>query len=266
MANAVHLDNLRCDGSAHGGCQAGCLLFWKDAWLKRSPGPGRVSRESGSEVKPKAADLLVSSFEALERSTLVPVADGEIGERYRCQATDLLRATSEVQRRERWNPLFYLRDLTSGNVRAWEFFWYGVLAIVNSFTSHWWGWRYPHLCGLAEQRTPTGVLHLQAGERVEVRSKAEIGRTLNAQQRNRGLFFDAEMVPHCGRKGVSVLRRVEKIINEKDGRMIRMPNPCVILDGVTCSGNLSLSRMFCPRSIYPYWREIWLKRLDEREG
>src|SRR5262245_10983550 len=33
MNDAVHLE-LRCDGSAHGGCQAGCLLFWKTAWLK----------------------------------------------------------------------------------------------------------------------------------------------------------------------------------------------------------------------------------------
>src|SRR5690606_15918944 len=29
----VHLD-LRCDGRAYGGCQAACLLFWKEAWLK----------------------------------------------------------------------------------------------------------------------------------------------------------------------------------------------------------------------------------------
>ena len=33
LENAVHLE-LRCDGKAHGGCQVGCLLFWKDAWLK----------------------------------------------------------------------------------------------------------------------------------------------------------------------------------------------------------------------------------------
>ena len=36
MVETVHLNGLRCDGSAHGGCQAGCLLFWKEAWLKRS--------------------------------------------------------------------------------------------------------------------------------------------------------------------------------------------------------------------------------------
>src|ERR1700691_1457347 len=33
VADAVHLET-RCDGSAHGGCQASCLIFWKDAWLK----------------------------------------------------------------------------------------------------------------------------------------------------------------------------------------------------------------------------------------
>src|SRR5258706_9654215 len=34
MSNAVHLET-RCDGEAYGGCQAGCLIFWKEAWLKR---------------------------------------------------------------------------------------------------------------------------------------------------------------------------------------------------------------------------------------
>src|SRR5580698_5184957 len=33
VEHAIHLDT-RCDGSAHGGCQAGCMIFWKEAWLK----------------------------------------------------------------------------------------------------------------------------------------------------------------------------------------------------------------------------------------
>ena len=37
MIHTVHLNELRCDGAAHAGCQAGCLLFWKEAWLKRVP-------------------------------------------------------------------------------------------------------------------------------------------------------------------------------------------------------------------------------------
>src|SRR5580704_6600709 len=28
MENTVHLKMLRCDGSSHGDCQAGCLIFW----------------------------------------------------------------------------------------------------------------------------------------------------------------------------------------------------------------------------------------------
>src|SRR4029450_10217436 len=46
---AVHL-HTRCDGSAHGGCQAGCLIFWKEAWLKPvNDTVGRtVSGSSGS--------------------------------------------------------------------------------------------------------------------------------------------------------------------------------------------------------------------------
>src|SRR4051812_36241092 len=34
ITRAVHLET-RCSGEAHGGCQAGCLIFWKEAWLKR---------------------------------------------------------------------------------------------------------------------------------------------------------------------------------------------------------------------------------------
>src|ERR1700752_1335419 len=39
MHATVHLEELRCDGGAHDGCQAGCLLFWKEAWLKRTTPP-----------------------------------------------------------------------------------------------------------------------------------------------------------------------------------------------------------------------------------
>src|SRR5690349_2802614 len=38
MRSAVHLDGVRCDGTGHGGCQAACLIFWKEAWLKRVDG------------------------------------------------------------------------------------------------------------------------------------------------------------------------------------------------------------------------------------
>ena len=35
MYDTVLLDDLRCDGSGHGGCQAGCRIYWKESWLRR---------------------------------------------------------------------------------------------------------------------------------------------------------------------------------------------------------------------------------------
>jgi len=36
MTETVHLEGVRCDGAGHDGCQAGCLIFWKEAWLTRA--------------------------------------------------------------------------------------------------------------------------------------------------------------------------------------------------------------------------------------
>jgi hypothetical protein len=71
------------------------------------------------------------------------------------------------------------------------------------------------------------------------------------------------MVPYCGKGPIRVLCRVEKLINEKTGEMMKLKNPCIILDGVTCSGNYLTQRMFSPRREYMYFREIWLERFSE---
>jgi len=55
---------------------------------------------------------------------------------------------------------------------------------------------------------------------------------------------------------------VTKIVNEKTGKMQQMKSPCIILDSVVCQARYSECRLFCPRSIYPYWREIWLERVN----
>ena len=52
IRDAVHLEMSRCDGQAHGGCQAGCSIYWKEAWLKRIPaGGGGVGSEGVSGAK-----------------------------------------------------------------------------------------------------------------------------------------------------------------------------------------------------------------------
>ncbi len=264
MENAVHLEGLRCDGAAHGGCQAGCLIFWKEAWLKRTE--RRPGAHASSQSLPLATSAPMAEAAPLQRGTRAADNQGHADERYRCQATELLNATTEVRRRDRWDPRFYLKDLTSGNVRVHDFVWYGTVAIFNAFINRLFGRRYPHVCGLAGARTPTAEKHLKAGELVRIRSKQEIVQTLNPGLRNRGLWFDVEMVPYCESGPFPVLRRVERIIDEKTGRLLQLPTACVILDGVTCSGHLSMNRMFCPRSLYPYWREIWLDRVEHSDA
>jgi hypothetical protein len=256
MDDAVHLEDLRCDGQAHGGCQAGCLLFFKNAWLRPVPPPANAA---DSPRTLKSAELATADLTRLHEATRVPAAESGGQELFRCQATELLKATSEVRRRDKWSPMFFLRDVTSRNVSFLHFLWYGTIAVFNTLMLRVWGWRYPRLRGLAGDKTPHLSLNLQAGDWVRVRSKEEIMQTLNADQRNRGLFFDVEMTPFCG-GDYKVKTRVEKIVDEKTGRMLKMPNASLILDGVTCGGCMSSNRMFCPRGIYPYWREIWLER------
>ncbi len=249
MTNAVHLEGLRCDGGGHDGCQARCLIFWKEAWLKpvSGPGPQEASRERAATT-------------AIDARVLTRAAKGNgPGDLYSCQATEVLRATTPLPW---WDLRQYAKDVTSGNIRLRDFVMYTAIATYNAVMRlHWRGRPYPYIRGLAGEKTDPGALNLQPGERVQVLSKAEIMRTLNASQKNRGLWFDSEMVPYCGRT-FRVLERVERLVDEKTGKMLKLRNPCVILDGAVCSGCLSTYRLFCPRSLYPYWRESWLKRVE----
>ena len=77
---------------------------------------------------------------------------------------------------------------------------------------------------------------------------------------NRGLSFDAELVPYCG-KVFRVRTRIERFIDEKTGKMMKMKTPAVILDGVYCHSLYSGARIFCPRGVFLWWREIWLERV-----
>src|SRR4030095_4796049 len=108
----------------------------------------------------------------------------------------------------------------------------------------------------AGKKTPQEVLNLRPGEMVRVKSYNDILQTLDTNNKNRGLYFDAEAVPYCG-KSFRVLQRVNRIIDEKTGKLLKLKNESIILDGVTCQARYSDRRMFCPRAIYSYWREIW---------
>jgi hypothetical protein len=139
-------------------------------------------------------------------------------------------------------------------LRVW--FW-----MYDAFQNFRGGVPFPYREGRLDGKTPSDKLNLQPGELVQVKSHDEILDTLDKNNKNRGLWFDAEQVPYCG-KTARVLCRVEKIINERTGKMMKLPNDCLILEGVYCRAHYSSDRLFCPRSIYSYWREIWLRRVN----
>lgn len=268
MWNTVHLEETRCNGSGHDGCQARCLLYWKEAWLKRVE-PNRKapqSSSSGTSSTPKftRTDLL--------RATRIS-SEGEGTEKtiYSCQATEVLRASQPLAW---WDVRQYYRDICWSNagisdVARGMFFWafkkilklvrYRVLlGVYNRFQKMRGGVPYPFFSGQLT-KTPTEELNLKPGDLVEIKSYPEIVSTLDRRNKNRGLYFDCEMVPFCGEKH-RVLDRIERIVNEKTGEMSKLPGACIMMEGVICRSWYSDRRIACPRSIYSYWREIWLKK------
>jgi hypothetical protein len=111
------------------------------------------------------------------------------------------------------------------------------------------------------QPTPKETLDLREGEIVKVKPYSEIIKTLDENWHNRGMYFDGDMVPFS--EGTfTVMKRVRQIIDEKTGRMLKIKSDAIILENVACQARYATCRRFCPRAIFPYWREIWLERCD----
>jgi hypothetical protein len=253
MQNTVHLVGLRCDGSAHGGCQAGCLFFWREDWLARPDGTEAPPPEPASP-----ADV-----EPLNRGTTTLDGNGETI--YRCQATELPRASTSLSPYEFGQ---YVTDVRTRNerlsvvLRGLLILFFNKYQRLSSRRLPKWlrikaGRKYPFYQGTGTgTREPT--LDLQAGELVEVKSKDEIMATLSPENRNGGMWFDDEMLPYVGQQ-FRVARKVQQIIHEKNGKMLKLRD-CVVLEGPICQG---IYHRFCQRAVLPYWREAWLRRVPE---
>lgn len=262
MERTVHLEGLRCDGSAHGGCQAGCLIFWKEGWLKRAGDDGQEPAPAAAAAPPAT---IVATLETLQRETRPPGA-GPDEEIFSCQNTAIPEAAPTHI--PGWDVRQYIEDVTSGNapvrqvVRGLAIHLFNKLQWANrKFLPRLLlvngGRSYPQIEGRVEGRTPKETLDLQPGELVEVKSREEIFQTIDQTGHNRGLRFDIEMLRYCG-KQARVQRRVNRLIDEKTGKMVHIKGDCIVLDGFICAADFHQS---CPRGIEEYWREIWLKRV-----
>jgi hypothetical protein len=257
MRNAVHLAGVRCDGQAHGGCQAGCLVYWKEAWLKRVPAEAR--EPSGPAAAEPPPHSMLTTLTAATRKGGAS-SDEEL---FSCQATELLRAAPTPV--PPWDVRQYVLDVRSGNAGLLATIRAVAIGVFNEYQDSSrrflpkplrirGGMRLPFIDGRLK-KTPDDALDLQPGELVRIKSKEEIVRTLDVNNSNRGLTFDPEMLWYCGREA-RVLRRVERIVDERTGRLLRLKRPCIVLEDVTCRGEY---HRCCPRADYPYWREIWLE-------
>jgi hypothetical protein len=271
----VHLNGARCDGSAHGGCEADCNLFWREEWLRPvSPEQRRTSAKSGARP---ARGCTEERLHEATRATLLSAKTPP----YRCQATQLFAASSALTW---WDLRQYVYDVRTGNHRFGQVV--RVLCLAATYQlmrlplgyrmfRSLYGWLHvrltgqppPHVTGIIPQgaTTPVESLGLRAGELVRVKPVNQIAATLNVTNKNRGMLFDVEEVPYCG-KSFRVRGRVTRIINERSGCMLSMQSPCIILESVVCQGHYSQGRLLCPRAITPYWRENWLERAGPGTG
>jgi hypothetical protein len=271
MVDAVHLREspndfagVRCDGSAHDGCEQACLIYWKHAWLRKvahdDPAPAPTQhRTSESRLLP-----------LLELSTKKGKAeDGK--DVWRCQGTEILRAAPRLIPFKEVGQL--VEDVRTGNVslfwalRAFAVTAYNKIQGASTKRLPPWLWikggrRWGDLRGRVHGRTPAGVSQFRPGDLVRVRSRDEVAATLNEKMLNRGLGFDSELARLCGRLA-RVERHVSHIIDEKTGKIVDLKTPTVVLEGIYCTGAYAMS---CPRAFTPYFREAWLEKVDEREA
>ena len=238
--DVVTLDDVRCSGDAHDGCQKACMVFWREAWLRKVESAATPLKEDLAGIERLRARLKTST----EQKT------------YFCQASELGKITYSLSRLERVGK--YFSGLRAGNFNTWQ---------MAQGVGIWLFWKIHELfLGIymrgTNKSSPAESLNLQPGELVEVKSRDNIVATLNERRANRGLAFFPGMHLFCGGR-YRVKGRLDRLISDGTGEMRKLKNT-VLLEGVTCRCSyLGFGVGGCSRCEFAYWREIWLRRPDD---
>ena len=241
--DVVFLEELRCSGQGHDGCKRGCMVFWKESWLRPMKGD-----EPAPDIKENEREQL--------RAVLTVKTDPE---HYFCQSTRLAAATEPFPWKHRpWMFWVALREVWVGNRSmgaALRLLVRGVRVTnrVRREGAPAWRHRGPN------KRTPARSLGLERGDWVQIRPEPEIVGTLDAKSRNRGLGITRAMTLTCGQQH-RVRDRFDRMISETTGKMHDIENT-VTLQGSECLCYYSIGG--CPRRDLLYWREIWVDRTPE---
>ncbi len=238
--DVVILEGLRCPGTDHDGCQKLCRIFWREAWLRRVESNSTPVREDATAAEKLRARLKTKSGP----------------ETYFCQASEILKVTRPLSRRERFSKC--VDDIRVGNVSLPE------MARRVAVGLYWKGRRF--LFGSYGRgtckATPAESLGLRAGEKVVVKQMRQVTQSLDAKSHNRGLLFSPDMRLECGHER-RVERYLEKIIVDGTGEMRKMKNTVYLEDSYCSCAHAAIGG--CPRGEFVYWREIWLQRKEQEK-
>jgi hypothetical protein len=239
MEGAVLLTGVDCDGASHGGCEAACHTIWKSAWLRRIEEP-RLSKAAEEDCQPQG-------------SSGDPLLRGRGGPPYSCQLTQLHDASRPIRKR---SVRQFVLPLASGNVAPGAFAVGWLTYLFNEIQQLRGGVDFPAFPDPVQDPERPQEARLSPGDPVVVRSAAEIRSTLDDRSLHRGLYFEPDMMKHCGQRR-SVEAEVTKLIDIVTGDMRVMKTPAYILRGVRFSGERQL---FNSQWEPLFWRTVWLRR------
>ena len=232
-------------------------------------GPGRRTRTRarprGRAGPAPVARCTLATLTAATRRPADPAAPGE--ERYACQATELLRAAPE--RIPSWDVRQYVQDVRSGNA--------GALATIRTVavgTLQRVPGRQPAPAApaAADPGRPQVSRSSRAASRRRrsTRSACSPASGFGSSARRRSSRRSTSTTPTAACRSTGrccpTAGRRPGCCAGSSGSSTRRPagccsfkNPCIVLDDVTCTAAYHRQ---CPRGIYPYWREIWLERVE----
>jgi hypothetical protein len=101
--------------------------------------------------------------------------------------------------------------------------------------------------------------HLVTGDMVCVRTREEIEATLDPFKELKGCAFLENMWQYCS-STQRVLQPVERFLDERDYK-VKKAKGLVVLEGIICHGTPAFGR--CDRCCHLFWREEWLKKIDD---
>jgi copper chaperone CopZ len=110
---------------------------------------------------------------------------------------------------------------------------------------------------ISDATEKSGSFSFKEGDIVRIRSKEEILKTLDVNNRLKGCLFMDEMWQYCGTEH-KILKKVNNFYDEANFRMCKTRNT-VLLEGIYCSGQFQRYNQKCDRTCLLFWKEDWLE-------